>query len=164
MSEPFPLLFYNYKLRCKTIRICVWRNKIYNKPGCTSLHNPKLLLSWTFLYFIQYLIFLSWSVRHILTEWYFAIPSHRSFLCWTRGVLEVVAQIGKIPLKEQPWGFVPNLTLIFWTIHHSLNVIKALVPAEEKQPYSVMVPPPRLTVRMVLSWWCTVFLVPKIFW
>ncbi len=59
-----------------------------------------------------------------------------------------VVVVLKDEVPQKPEGFVP----IFNSNIIPSTLTKAPVPAEEKQPQSVMLPPPCFTVGMVFLW------------
>ncbi len=56
----------------------------------------------------------------------------------------------------EAWRFCANIDWYLELFIIPSTLTKAPVPAEEKQPQSVMLPPPCFTVGMVFLWWCAV--------
>ncbi len=71
-------------------------------------------------------------------------------LCWKMTFLF------SFSFLAEAWRFCANIDWYLERFIIPSTLTKAPVPAEEKQPQSVMLPPPCITVGMVLFWWCAV--------
>ncbi len=59
-------------------------------------------------------------------------------------------------IYKEAWRFCSNIDWYLELFIIPSTLTKAPIPAEEKQPQSVMLPPPCFTVGMVFFWWCAV--------
>ncbi len=71
-------------------------------------------------------------------------------LCWKMKFLFIFSFLA------EAWRFCANIDRYLELFIIPSTLTKAPVPAKEKQPQSMMLPPPCFTVGMLLLWWCAV--------
>lgn len=96
------------------------------------------------------LIFFRWSHAFVDLNVCFSLLS-----CWKVKFLFIFSFL------TEAWRFCAKIDCYLELFIIPSTLTKALVPAEEKQPQSMMLPPPCFTVGMVFFGWCAVFFLQQ---
>ncbi len=92
------------------------------------------------------------------------------FFWWSHSFVDLDVCFGLLPCWKmkflfiflaEAWRFCASIDWYLKRFIIPSTLTKAPVPADEKQPQSVMLLPPCFTVGMVFLWWCAVFFCAK---
>ena len=143
-----------------------WHTCIWGVSPILLCRRSQALSSWIYSYFKVSLEMFDW-----VQVWAPAGPLkdiHRldlkPLLCYLGCVLRVVVLLEGEPSPQRSWAhwsrFSSTISLYFALFIFPLILTSLSVPAAEKHPHSMMLPPPCFTVGMVpghLQTWCLAF-------